>query len=50
MQKHESNQLVEEFMLLANMQIARFISHFTNDKAILRTQLSPGADNAEEFV
>ena len=49
-QKHESNQLVEEYMLLANMQIARFISHFAKEKAILRTQLPPGADNADEFI
>jgi exoribonuclease R len=32
----EANQLVEEFMLLANMSVARFISSMLPDRALLR--------------
>lgn len=37
--QQEANQLVEEYMLLANMQVAKFISTAFPDHALLRCEL-----------
>lgn len=37
----EANQLVEEFMLLANMQVARKIATTFPDTALLRNHVDP---------
>ena len=40
-EKIESKSLIEEFMLIANMKVAEYISEFCQDKAVLRNQFPP---------
>lgn len=45
----ESNQLIEEFMLLANMSVAKFIHAAFPECALLRSHPSPKEDMLESF-
>lgn len=45
----ESNQLIEEFMLLANMSVAKFIYKAFPQSALLRSHPAPKEDMLESF-
>lgn len=45
----ESNQLIEEFMLLANMSVAKFIYKAFPNSALLRSHPAPKDDMLESF-
>lgn len=46
----ESNQLVEEFMLLANRSVAKFIARGFPDRALLRRHPAPDARKLQQLV
>ncbi|KAF8985749.1 hypothetical protein BGZ46_002128 [Entomortierella lignicola] len=46
----ESNQLIEEFMLLANMSVAKQIYNFFPDQALLRRQEEPLEKRMADFI
>lgn len=47
--QREANQLVEEFMLLANMSVAKFIAEAFPDRAVLRRHDGPNARKLKEL-
>lgn len=50
LKKIESKELIEEYMLLANMFVAEYLVKYCKDKAVLRTQLPPKEEKVEDMI
>lgn len=48
--QREANQMIEEFMLLANMAVARYIANVFPDRAMLRRHPEPNKRKMKEVV
>ena len=48
--KIESKELIEEYMLLANMLVSEYLVKFCKDKAVLRTQKPPKEEKVEDMI
>lgn len=48
--KIDSKELIEEYMLIANMLVAEYLVKFCKDKAVLRTQLPPKEEKVENMM
>jgi DIS3-like exonuclease 2 len=48
--KIESKELIEEYMLIANMLVSEYLVKFCKDKAVLRAQLPPKEEKVEDMI
>lgn len=48
--KIHSKELIEEYMLLANLLVAKYLVKHCEDKAVLRAQLPPKEEKVEDMM